>query len=176
MFLVLNFTARHAPPLHQCHTWGPGTQCSWHSLMTIMEPRHDCTLWRQLSNLFKLHFFSQKNGGCQRMSVEVTKNDISQYIYIALIWNVDISWHQFSLDCDKTWNKVPYCPLGLDCYCGLHGLATDHKSWTTFLYRHNWLSTQPPVNSASSPLFSDSRISSWIRHGLQYKVYKILSL
>ena len=29
------------------------------------------------------------------------------------------------------------------------------------------------VNSASSPLFMDSWISSWIRHGLQYKVYKI---
>ena len=123
------------------------------------------------SNWFQLHFF-QKNCGCQQMSAEVMKNDISQYIDIALICNVDISWHQFSIDYDKTWNKVPYCLLGLDSYCSLHGPATDHKSWTTFLYRHNWLSTQPPVNSASSPLFMDSRISSWIRHRLQYKVYK----
>ena len=36
---------------------------------------------------------------------EVTKNDIS---------NVDIFWHQFSIDHDKMWNKVPYCLLRVD--------------------------------------------------------------
>ena len=41
--------------------WPPAV--SW----TIMEPRHDCTLWRWLSNWFKLQFLSEK----QRMSVEV---------------------------------------------------------------------------------------------------------
>ena len=59
-------------------------------------------------------FFSQKWQMSADVGGVVTKNDVSQYIDIALIYNVDISWHQFSIYCDKTWNKVPYYPLGLD--------------------------------------------------------------
>ena len=60
---------------------------------TITEPRHDCTLWRQLLNQFKLKkFFLQKNSRCRqwrwRSAAVVTRPD-------------------------KMWNKVSYCPLRL---------------------------------------------------------------
>ena len=80
------------------------------------------------------------------MSAEVMKNYVNQYINIALICNVDISWHKFSIDCDKTWNKFPYCPLGMDSCCSLHGPATDHKSIGIIGCQLSLQSTQPPVH------------------------------
>ena len=102
------------------------------------EPRHDCMLWRQLSNQFELQFF-QKISGCRQWQ-----------------WRSAV----VVMRPDKMWNKVPYCPLRLRSYWPYMVPATEHKFWPTFLYRHNWLSTWPPVNSASSPLFMDSQISS----------------
>ena len=64
-------------------------------------------------------------------------------------------------------------PAKADKLLGLHGPNNWITNFDQLLYRHNWLSTQPPVNSASSPMFTDSQISSRIMHRLQYKVYQI---
>ena len=79
-------------------------------LLALSWPSHNLVttvwLWRWLSNRFKLHSF-QKNGRC---------------------------WQRWQ-DHDKTWNKVPYCLLGLDKLLALHG----PNNWSQILTnKHNY--------------------------------------
>ena len=141
--LVPNFTVRHAPLLHWSHTWGPGGRHS-----QLCHDYHGTLSWLYT---MKTTFISiwiaifQKKSGCRQwkwQSVAVVPRP------------------------DKMWNKIPFCPLGLT-RAYIHGPNHWITNFDQLLYRHNWLSTQPPVNSASSPMHC-----SWIHglvHGLDTK-------
>ena len=120
---------------HTCATIAPMSHMrAGHPAFPVLSHDHHGTLSRlyAMKTTFKsiwITLFSEKqqiSGRCRQRWQRMMLDSIS------LICNVDISWHQFSIDCDKMWNKVSYYSKFFIC---------SNRPWKHTLYSWTPFST-----------------------------------